>query len=47
VRADVHELAYGLVVVPYDESPRLRDSVHPEQLAADDAMVERLKRERR
>ena len=47
VPAEVHDLAYGLVVVPYDETPTLRDSVHPEQLAADDATVERLKRERR
>jgi hypothetical protein len=47
VPVEVHELAHGLVVVPYDETPTLRDSVHPEQLAADDAMVERLKRERR
>jgi hypothetical protein len=47
VPVEVHELAYGLVVVPYDESPTLRDAVHPEQLAADDATVERLKRERR
>ncbi len=47
VPVEVHDLEYGIVVVPYDESPRLRDSVHPEQLAADDATVERLKRERR
>ena len=47
VPAEVHDLAFGLVVVPYDETPTLRDSVHPEQLAADDATVERLKRERR
>ncbi len=47
VPVEVHELAYGLVVVPYDETPVLRDAVHPEQLAADDATVERLKRERR
>ena len=47
VPVEVHELPYGIVVVPYDETPTLRDSVHPEQLAADDAMVERLKRERR
>ena len=43
---EVHELPNGIVVVPYDEAPRLRDAVHPEQLAADDATVERLKRER-
>jgi hypothetical protein len=47
VPVEVHELAYGLVIVPYDEKPTLRDSVHPEQLAADDATIERLKRERR
>ena len=46
VPAEVHDLAYGLVVVPYDENPSLRDAVHPEQLAADDAKIERLKRER-
>ncbi len=47
VPVEVHDLAYGIVFVPYDERPTLRDSVHPEQLAADDATVERLKRERR
>jgi hypothetical protein len=46
VTAHVHELPNGIVVVPYDEAPTLRDAVHPEQLAADDATVERLKRER-
>jgi hypothetical protein len=47
VPAELHELPNGLVIVPYDETPTLRDAVHPEQLAADDATVERLKRERR
>lgn len=47
VPVEVHDLPYGIVFVPYDEAPTLRDAVHPEQLAADDAMVERLKRERR
>ena len=42
----VHDLPNGLVVVPYDESPTLVYDVHPEQLAADDATVERLVRER-
>jgi hypothetical protein len=42
----VHDLPHGLVVVPYDENPSLVYDVHPEQLAADDAKVERLKRER-
>jgi hypothetical protein len=46
VAAEVHDLPFGLVVVPYDELPLLRDAVHPEQLAADDAKVERLIRER-
>jgi len=47
VPVEVHDLAHGIVVVPFDERPTLRDAVHPEQLAADDATVERLKRERR
>jgi len=42
----VHELRGGAVVVPYDEASSLVFDVHPEQLAADDAKVERLKRER-
>ncbi len=42
----VHDLPSGVVVVPFDESPSLGHDVHPEQLAADDAKVERLKRER-
>ena len=46
VAVRVHDLANGLVVVPYDESPSFVDHVHPEQLAADDAKVERLVRER-
>jgi hypothetical protein len=43
----VHDLANGMVVVPRDENPRTLYDVHPEQLAADEAKVERLKRERR
>ena len=43
----VHDLANGIVIVPRDENPRALYDVHPEQLAADEAKVERLKRERR
>lgn len=43
----VHDLAGGMVIVPRDENPRTLYDVHPEQLAADEAKVERLKRERR
>jgi hypothetical protein len=43
----VHDLANGMVIVPRDENPRTLYDVHPEQLAADEAKVERLKRERR
>ena len=42
----VYDLPNGLVIAPYDESPAFVYDVHPEQLAADDAKVERLKRER-
>ena len=43
----VHDLPSGIVVVPRDENPRSLYDVHPEQLAADEAKVERLLRERR
>jgi len=46
VPVSVHDLANGVVIVPYDESPTLAYDVHPEQLAADDAKVERLRHER-
>jgi hypothetical protein len=42
----VHDLRNGIVVVPHDESPAALYDVHPEQLAADEAKVERLRRER-
>ena len=42
--ADVHDLPNGVVVVPLGETEH---SVHPEQHAADEDKVERLKRERR
>ena len=42
----VHDLPNGMVIVPRDENPRALYDVHPEQLAADEAKVERLKRER-
>jgi hypothetical protein len=42
----VHDLPNGLVVVLHDESPTVLDNLHPEQLAADEAKVERLRRER-
>ena len=43
----VHDLPNGMVIVPRDENPRTLYDVHPEQLAADEAKVERLTRERR
>ena len=43
----VHDLPNGMVIVPRDENPRALYDVHPEQLAADEAKVERLRRERR
>jgi len=43
----VHDLPNGMVIVPRDENPRTLYDVHPEQLAADEAKVERLRRERR
>jgi hypothetical protein len=42
--ADVHDLPNGVVVVPLGETEH---TVHPEQHAADEDKVERLKRERR
>jgi hypothetical protein len=42
----VHDLPNGLVVEPQEPSPISLDNVHPEQLAADEAKVERLRRER-
>jgi hypothetical protein len=43
----VHDLPNGLVIVPQDEVSSYLHVVHPEQLAADDDKLERLKRERR
>ena len=43
----VHDLPHGLVVVPQDEIASYLEVTHPEQLAADEDKVERLKRERR
>ncbi|MGZ8783540.1 MAG: hypothetical protein ACXWZB_08595 [Gaiellaceae bacterium] len=43
----VHDLANGLVIVPQDEVSAYLDVVHPEQLAADEDRIERLKKERR
>ena len=43
----VHDLPHGLVIVPQDEVSTFLDVVHPEQLAADEDKIERLKRERR
>ena len=43
----VHDLPRGIVIVPRDENPRALYDIHPEQLAADEAKVERLRRERR
>ena len=42
----VHDLPNGLVIEPRDASPISLHDVHPEQLAADEAKVERLTRER-
>ena len=42
----VHDLPNGLVVEPRESSPISHDDTHPEQLAADEAKVERLRRER-
>jgi hypothetical protein len=42
----VHDLPNGLVVEPREQSPRGLHDIHPEQLAADEAKVERLRRER-
>jgi hypothetical protein len=42
----VHDLPKGMVIVPRDENPKALYDVHPEQLAADEAKVERLRRER-
>jgi hypothetical protein len=41
-----HDLPNGLVIEPHEPSPISLDVVHPEQLAADEAKVERLRRER-
>jgi hypothetical protein len=43
----VHDLPNGLVVEPREPSPISLNDAHPEQLAADEAKVERLRRERR
>ena len=42
----VHDLPNGLVVEPREHSPLAFHQVHPEQLAADEAKVQRLMRER-
>jgi hypothetical protein len=42
----VHDLPNGLVLVLHDENPTVLHNLHPEQLAADEAKVERLRRER-
>jgi hypothetical protein len=42
----VHDLPNGIVIVPREENPTALFNVHPEQLAADEAKVERLRRER-
>jgi hypothetical protein len=42
----VHDLPNGLVVEPREPSPISLHDAHPEQLAADEAKVERLRRER-
>ncbi len=47
IDALVHDLPHGLVVVPQDEVSAYLDVTHPEQLAADEDKLERLKRERR
>ena len=41
------DLPNGLVIVPQDEVSAYLHIVHPEQLAADEDKLERLKRERR
>jgi hypothetical protein len=43
----VHDLPNGLVVVPQEDRSVIPHEVHPEQLAADEAKVERLRHERR
>jgi hypothetical protein len=43
----VHDLPNGLVIVPQDDVASYLHVVHPEQLAADEDKLERLKRERR
>ena len=42
----VHDLPNGIVIVPHEQNPTALYNVHPEQLAADEAKVERLRRER-
>ena len=42
-----HDLPNGLVIVPQDDVSSYLEIVHPEQLAAEEDKVERLKRERR
>ena len=42
----VHDLPNGIVIEPREPSPISLDAIHPEQLAADEAKVERLRRER-
>ena len=42
----VHDLPNGIVIVPREQNPTALFNVHPEQLAADEAKVERLRRER-
>jgi hypothetical protein len=42
----VHDLPNGLVIEPREPSPISLNDAHPEQLAADEAKVERLRRER-
>jgi hypothetical protein len=44
--AVVHDLPHGVVVVPREQSAPDGHHVHPEQQAADEAKVERLRRER-
>lgn len=43
----VHDLPNGLVIVLHEEHSTVPYDVHPEQLAADEAKVERLRHERR
>ena len=43
----VHDLPNGVVIMPQDEVSSYLNVVHPEQLAADEDKLERLKRERR